>query len=124
MTAGRGALIAYQSIVRNDVPSLLETLTEDAFVAIPGHEGSGKAHVESVIGRLHAKALRTWSDQSADVLESTHHSVVLDRWIADSDGDGIDEHVTVLLADKQADGRFGLLSIYGYNEANVRRLFD
>jgi hypothetical protein len=73
---------------------------------------------------LHRGEFRTWSTDSADVLVSEFHGVVLDRWVAERGGDELDQHVTVVAADRDQDGRFGILSVYGYDGAAVERFFD
>jgi hypothetical protein len=111
----------YAAVKHCDVGRVAALVTETAFIAVPGHEGSGGSHLASLVGQLHARGFRTWNEQSADVLASEHHAVVLDRWL--SDDRGLDEHITMLAADPEPDGQFGLVSIYGYDAAKIRAFF-
>ena len=106
----------YLAIVGNQPDVAASLVTEDAMVAFPGVSGT----IEEVIKRLHDGAeLRTWSDDSADVLTSEWHGVVLDRWLK---GD-LDQHVTFLAAAKAEDGRYGLVSLYGFDNDGIARFF-
>jgi hypothetical protein len=114
---------AYGALVSNDPGRLSSVVASDAFIAVPANEGAGLDHLRALLDRVHRHRLRTWGDDSADVLVSDHHALVLDRWLAQAGGDELDQHVTVLFADRRDDGKFGLVSIYGYDSAAVERFF-
>lgn len=114
----------YRAIVGNDADGAAACLRDDAFVGVPGHEGIGSGHLAALLQRLHEGGFRTWSADSADVLVSDHHGVVLDRWVGDRGTDELDQHVTVVAADRDDAGRFGILSVYGYDSTAIARFFD
>ena len=70
-----------------------------------------------LLERLHAGEFRAWSEESADVLVSDHHGVVLDRWVCKRGAIELDQHITVVAADRDEEGRFGILSLYGYDSS-------
>lgn len=91
---------AYVALLREDLAALAEVVADDASIAVPGNDGSGADHLANLMTAANSRGLRTWSDDSADVLASEYHAVVLDRWLADGDG-GLDQHMTVLFADRR-----------------------
>jgi hypothetical protein len=114
----------YRALLGNDAATLTGAVAADAVIAIPGNEGAGHDHLRRVLDQLHRGELRTWSDDSFDVLVSPYHGVVLDRWLrTEPDGSELDQHVTVLAAALRDDGTIGLLSIYGYDSAEIARFW-
>jgi hypothetical protein len=113
---------AYAALLKADHLALAKIVAHDALVAVPANEGSGVEHLSGLMTSANHRGLRTWSDASADVLTSEYHAVVLDRWLCDS-APVLDQHVTVLFADRRDDGRFGLVSIYGYDNDAVSKFF-
>lgn len=111
----------YVALIEGDESRLRALVTETTFIAVPGHEGKGTDHLASLAGALTRDGFRTWNAESYDVLVSEHHGIVLDRWLVESRG--LDEHITILAADLE-DGRFGLISIYGYDAQRVAAFFD
>jgi hypothetical protein len=112
----------YHAFLQGDADGLGGCVTVDAFVAAPSNEGSGSAHLTALATKMRTPSFRTWSTDSFDVLASEYHGVVLDRWV--DDARGLDAHITLLAADLQPDGRFGLVSIYGYDPAPISAFFD
>lgn len=112
-----------RAIVANDAEAAAGCLREDAFIGVPGHEGSGRDHLSMLLQRLHTGEFRAWSAESADVLVSDHHGIVLDRWICTQGPKELDQHVTVVAADSDDGGRFGILSVYGYDSGAIGRFF-
>jgi hypothetical protein len=112
----------YVALTSGDATAVGALVTDDAFIAVPGHEGKGPAHLGSLASALSRDGFRTWAAESYDVLVSDHHAIVLDRWLVETRG--LDEHITMLLADRQPDGRFGLISIYGYDGPKIGAFFE
>ena len=112
----------YLALIRGDAAAASQFVTDTAFIAVPGHEGSGPGHFASLAAVLKREGFATWNAESYDVLVSEHHGIVLDRWLDKTRG--LDEHITMLAAGLQPDGRFGLVSIYGYNNPNVASFFE
>jgi hypothetical protein len=112
----------YLALIRGDTTAAAQLVTDDAFIGVPGHEGSGPEHFAALAAALQRDGFTTWNAESYDVLVSEHHGIVLDRWLDKSRG--LDEHITMLAAGLQADGRFGLISVYGYDGPKIGAFFD
>jgi hypothetical protein len=112
----------YLALIGGDAGAAAPLIADEAFIAVPGHEGSGPEHFASLAAALQRDGFATWNAESYDVLVSEHHGVILDRWLDKTRG--LDEHITMLAADLQTDGRFGIVSVYGYDGTKVGAFFD
>lgn len=111
----------YVALIAGDAGAVSALVRDDTFIAVPGHEGKGSEHLAALATALARDGFRTWNAESYDVLVSEHHGIVLDRWLVESRG--LDEHITLLAADLREDGRFGLISIYGYDGPKIAAFF-
>ena len=116
----------YRALLEDDQAGLEATVDPDVFVGLAGEERHGLEQLKAFAHRLRTVtggSLRRWSSDSADIVGSEYHGVILDRWLAERDGEKLDQHLAIVVADLKA-GRATAVFIYGYDTVALRQFWQ